>query len=157
MEVSSSPRKSKSNGLTQKQRDILEVVKDDPAIRQIFLQKLHDNDLRYDNYSQPSLLQNPELKIFRIHKILTICDQKKIQNTKEKSSQRSWPLVKVRAITINNILLYKLRENCWQALFTTVPRHSTLHLQYRQVTIHEQSQGKKFQKEHRTKRLPFEY
>ena len=51
MEVSSSSTKSKSKGLTQKQRDILEVLKDDPAIRQISLQKLLDNDVKDDNSS----------------------------------------------------------------------------------------------------------
>ena len=49
MEVSSSFTKSKSKGLTQKQRDILEVLKDDPVIRHIFLQNLLDNDVRDGN------------------------------------------------------------------------------------------------------------
>lgn len=49
MEVSSTSTKSKSEGLTQKQRDILKALKDDPAMRQIFLQKLLDNDDLDDN------------------------------------------------------------------------------------------------------------
>ena len=105
---------------------------------------------------QQSLLQNPELKIFRIHKILTICDKNKIQKVKEKSPQTSWPLAKVRAIAVNKISFCRLRQNYRQTLFITVPRLFTIHLQYRQVTIHEQSQGQNFQKLHRTKRLPFD-
>ena len=34
---------------------------------------------------EQSLLQNPELKILRIRKILTICDKNKIQKIHEKS------------------------------------------------------------------------
>jgi len=44
MEVSSSSTKSKSKEVTQKQGDILEVLKGDPPMRQVFLQKLIDND-----------------------------------------------------------------------------------------------------------------
>ena len=44
MEVSSSSTKSKSKEVTQKQGDILQVLKGDPAMRQVFLQKLLDND-----------------------------------------------------------------------------------------------------------------
>ena len=65
-------------------------------------------------------------------------------------------MAKVRAITTNKIFFCRLRQNCQHALFTTVPRHSTIHLQYRQVTIHEQSQGQNFQKLHRTNWLPFD-
>jgi len=43
MDVTCSSTKPKSKGLTQKQWDILKVLKDDPPIRQIFLQKLPDN------------------------------------------------------------------------------------------------------------------
>ena len=51
MEVSSSSTKSKSKGLTEKQRDILEVLKYEPAIKQIFLRKLLDIDVTDDNSS----------------------------------------------------------------------------------------------------------
>ena len=51
IELSSSSTKSKSMGLTQNQRHILEVLKHDPVIRQIFLQKLLDNDVTDDNSS----------------------------------------------------------------------------------------------------------
>jgi len=51
MEVSSSSTKSKSKEVTQKQGDILEVLKGDPAMRQVFLQKLLDNDDSDDNSS----------------------------------------------------------------------------------------------------------
>jgi len=44
MEVSSSSTKSKSKEVTKKQGDILQVLKGDPAMRQVFLQKLLDND-----------------------------------------------------------------------------------------------------------------
>ena len=105
---------------------------------------------------QQSLLQNPELKIFRIHKILTICDKNKIQKVKERSSRTSWPLAKGRAIAVNKISFCRLRQNYRQTVFITVPRLFTIHLQYRHVTIHEQSVGQHFQKLHRAKRLPFD-
>ena len=106
---------------------------------------------------QQSPLQNPELKIFRIHKVPTICDKNKIQKVKEKGPQRSWPLAKVRAIAVNKILFCRLRQNYRQALFVTVPLDFTIHLQYRHVTIHGQSLGQRFQKLHRTKWLPFDH
>ena len=62
MEVSSSSTKSKSKGLTQKQRDILEVLKDDPAIRQIFLQKLLDNDDSDDISSSAESATKPKIE-----------------------------------------------------------------------------------------------
>ena len=62
MEVSSSSTKSKSKGLTQKQRDILEVLKDDPAIRQIFLQNLLDNDVTDDNSSSAKSATEPKIE-----------------------------------------------------------------------------------------------
>ena len=57
--VSSSSTKSKCKGLTQKQRDILEVLKDDPAIRQIFFEKLLDNDVADDNSSSAESATKP--------------------------------------------------------------------------------------------------
>ena len=39
-ESSSSSTKSKTKGLTQKERDLLEYLKDDPTMRQIVLQKI---------------------------------------------------------------------------------------------------------------------
>ena len=62
MEVSSSSTKSKSKGLTQKQRDILEVLKDDPAIGQIFLQNLLDNDVTGDNSSSVESATKPRIE-----------------------------------------------------------------------------------------------
>ena len=59
MDVSSFSTKSKSKGLTQKQKDILEVLKDDPGIRQIFLQKLLDNDVTNDNSSSAESATKP--------------------------------------------------------------------------------------------------
>ena len=105
---------------------------------------------------QQSLLQNPKLKIFMIHKILTICDKNKIQKVKEKSPQTSWPLAKVRAIAVNKMSFCRLTQNYRQTLFITVPRLFTIHLQYRPVTIHEQTLGQHFQELHRAKRLPFD-
>jgi len=51
MEVSSSSTKSKSKEVTQKQGDILEILKGDPAMRQVFFQKLLDNDDSDDDSS----------------------------------------------------------------------------------------------------------
>ena len=62
MKVPSSSTKSKSKGLTQKQRDILEVLKDDPAIRQIFLQNLHDNVVTDDNSSSAESTTKPRIE-----------------------------------------------------------------------------------------------
>ena len=62
MEVSSSSTKSKSKGLTLKQRDILGVLKDDPAIRQIFLQNLLDNDVTDDNSSSAESATKPRIE-----------------------------------------------------------------------------------------------
>lgn len=61
MEVSSTSTKSKSKGLTQKQRDILKVLKDDPAMRQIFLQKLIDNDNLDDNSTSAEFATKPRI------------------------------------------------------------------------------------------------
>jgi len=62
MEVSSSSTKSKSKGLTQKQRDILEVLNDDPTMRQIFLQKLLDNDDSDDISSSAESATKPKIE-----------------------------------------------------------------------------------------------
>ena len=40
---SSSSTKTQSKGLSQKEQDIVELLKDDPAMRQVFLQKIMDN------------------------------------------------------------------------------------------------------------------
>lgn len=95
MEVSSTSTKSKSKGLTQKQWDILKVLKDDPAMRQIFLQKLIDNGNLDDNSTSAESATKP-----RIADLLDSRNPYDLwQKTKEKSPQRSWPLAKVRAIT----------------------------------------------------------
>ena len=62
MEVSNSSTKSISKGLTQKQRDILEVLKDDPAIKQIFLWKLLDIDVTDDNSSWAESASKPRIE-----------------------------------------------------------------------------------------------
>ena len=62
MKVPSSSTKSKSKGLTLKQRDILGVLKDDPAIRQIFLQNLLDNDVAEDNSSSAESTTKPRIE-----------------------------------------------------------------------------------------------
>ena len=62
MEVSSSSTKSKSKGLTHKKRDILEVIKDDLAMRQIFLRKLLDNDVRDGNSCSAESASKPEIE-----------------------------------------------------------------------------------------------
>ena len=60
--VSSSSTKSKSKGLTQKQRHILEVLKDDRAFRQIFLQNLLENDVTDDNSSSAESATKPRIE-----------------------------------------------------------------------------------------------
>ena len=44
---SSSSTKTKSKGLSQKERDLLEYLKDDPAMKQIVLQKILDKQTNF--------------------------------------------------------------------------------------------------------------
>ena len=62
MQVSSSSTKSKSKEVTQKQGDILKVLKGDPAMRQVFLEKLLDNDDSDDNSSSAESTTKPRIE-----------------------------------------------------------------------------------------------
>ena len=62
MKVSYSSTKSESKGLTQKQRGILEVLKDGPTMRQIFLEELLDNDGSNDNSSSTESATKPRIE-----------------------------------------------------------------------------------------------
>jgi len=46
---SSSSTKSKASGLSQKERDLLEYLKDDPSMKQIVLQKILDKQTNTDD------------------------------------------------------------------------------------------------------------
>jgi len=46
---SSSSTKSKARGLSQKERDLLEYLKDDPSMKQIVLQKILDKQANSDD------------------------------------------------------------------------------------------------------------
>ena len=60
MEISSSSTKSMTKGLTQKQREILEVLKHDLAMRQIFLQKVLDKENSDDDSSSAESSTKPK-------------------------------------------------------------------------------------------------
>ena len=60
-ESSSSSTKAKQKGLSQKEKEVLEYLKDDPAMRQIFLQKILDKADDSDDAS--STASNPKNKI----------------------------------------------------------------------------------------------
>ena len=85
MEVSSSSTKSKSKRLTQKQRDILDVLKDDPTIKQIFWQKLLDNDVTYDNSSSTESATKPRIEDLKDSQHPYDLWQKQNSKAKEKS------------------------------------------------------------------------
>jgi len=104
---------------------------------------------------QQSRLQNPELKIFTILKILTISD--KNEKSKEKSPQRSWPLAKVRAIKINKIFILKVTT---KLLADTINYGSqTIYYSSTEPTSNYSwtvLKTQNFQKLHRTKWLAFD-
>ena len=62
MELSSSSTKSKSKEVTQKQGDILKVLKGDPVMRQVFLEKLLDNDDSDENSSSAESAGKPRIE-----------------------------------------------------------------------------------------------
>jgi len=62
---SSSSTKSKARGLSQKERELLEYLKDDPSMKQIVLQKILYKQIKnsdYDTVSSASSSSPPKLE-----------------------------------------------------------------------------------------------
>jgi len=62
--------KARVKGLSQKEREILKLLKDEPSMRQIFLQKI----LNKTNDSDDETVNSAASWTIKIHKILKICD-----------------------------------------------------------------------------------
>jgi len=120
MEVPSSSTKSKSKALTQKQRGILEVLKDDLAMRQCFSKSFLTTTTQATIQVQQRHLQNQGSMTSNTCKILMIYD--KIKN-KDKSKEPANILAfgKNKGHYFNKFLFCRKRQNFWQALFTIVP------------------------------------
>ena len=104
----------------------------------------------------PQSLSHKNMMIIKIHRTHMTCDYDKDRQESHGSQQEAkvkkkfikepardnWPLSKVKVIFPNkNFYFARIRQNCRQSLFTTVPPTSHYSSTVRQVTIHEQCRG----------------